>query len=51
MPRLGFDAQGNPTVIDGRHRIAVLRDLGHPHLPVTIDPSAAGEFRRRFGAR
>lgn len=51
MPRLGFDAQGNPTVIDGRHRIAAIRDLGYPYLPVTVDPTVAAEFRRRFGAR
>jgi hypothetical protein len=51
MPRLGFDAQGNPTVIDGRHRIAVLSDLGYAYLPVTVDPAESGEFRRRFGPR
>lgn len=35
--------------IDGRHRFAVLRDLGIRRVPVSVDRSEADAFRERFG--
>ncbi len=51
MPRMGLDADGNATVINGRHRFAVLRDEGVTALPVSVDKDAARKFKRKFGAK
>ena len=37
MPWLYFD-KGRTTIMDGRHRLYVLIDLGYTHVPVLVDP-------------
>ena len=50
MPRLALDAEGRPSVIDGRHRLAAFLDMGLRSLPVSVPRAAAAAFRRAFGA-
>ncbi len=49
-PRAGLDAEGNPYFTDGRHRFAVLRDLGASHVGVVVPADQAADFRQRFAA-
>ncbi len=47
--RLTLGPKGEPSFIDGRHRFAVLRDLGAMHVAVTVPKSQAAEILKRFG--
>jgi ParB-like chromosome segregation protein Spo0J len=47
---LGLAKDGTPTVIDGRHRLAAMRDAGVRLVPVTVPRAAARRFRELFGA-
>ncbi len=49
QPRLGIAADGSPTVIDGRHRLAVFVDSGAQFLPVSVPSKYASRFRRLYG--
>lgn len=49
IPRLALGMQGQATVENGRHRLAVFRDLGVKFLPVAVPRSEAARFRRMFG--
>jgi len=40
---------GEVSFIDGRHRMAVMRDRGEPRMAVTVPKDQADEFQRRFG--
>ena len=41
MPWLYFE-KGRTTIMDGRHRLYVLIDLGYTHVPVLVDPDYVG---------
>jgi hypothetical protein len=47
--RIVLDAEGRPSIDNGRHRFAVLRDLGVKAIPVSVPRSQAAKFRRMFG--
>jgi hypothetical protein len=49
MPRLGLDANGQPVVIDGRHRLAAFLAQGTAYLPVSVHSKTAAAFRRQYG--
>lgn len=52
MTRLHVDKDGRPSIGDGRHRFAVLRDSGARVIPVTVPRGKTYERARRlFGAR
>jgi hypothetical protein len=40
---------GTPSVVDGRHRLAVLRDSGATVVPVVVSRGQSRRFRRLFG--
>lgn len=42
---------GEVSFIDGRHRMAVMRDRGESRMAVTVPKEQANEFKRRFGAK
>jgi ParB-like chromosome segregation protein Spo0J len=42
---------GEASFVDGRHRFAVLRDLGLKTIPVTVAKEEATAFRRKYGAK
>lgn len=46
-PSLRMNEGGTPVFEDGRHRFAVMRDLGMDRVPVAIDPYSA-ELARRW---
>jgi hypothetical protein len=50
MPRLAFDASGEPIVIDGRHRLAFFTDKQFRFLPVSVPQAYSARFRQRYGA-
>jgi hypothetical protein len=41
MPQIHVNDYGNVTFVDGRHRFAYLRDIGHDTLPVVMDKRSA----------
>lgn len=51
MPLVVVDAGGLVSFIDGRHRFAVLRDLGVTQIPVSVPAEQVDQARRLFGAR
>lgn len=51
MPRVSIDRQGNPSITDGRHRFAALRDIGLKAMPVAIHKGEAKQLERAFGAK
>jgi hypothetical protein len=50
IPRVGLTQSGEPTVIDGRHRLAVFAEEGYRFLPVSVPAASSAAFRGRFGA-
>jgi len=40
---------GKPSVVNGRHRLAVLTDRGYRYIPVSVHRSEASELRAKFG--
>lgn len=49
-PRVSLDADGGAvSFTNGRHRFAVLRDIGAGTVAVTVPRSQAGHFRTYFG--
>jgi hypothetical protein len=50
MPRMTMGG-GEASFVDGRHRFAVLRDLGLKTIPVTVAKEEAAAFRRKYGAK
>lgn len=50
MPRVAIGEDGSPSIVDGRHRLAVFRDQGAAVVPVTVHRSDARRFREQFGA-
>ncbi len=51
QPRASVDSDGEFSLGDGRHRFAVLRDLGAKLLPVSVVKSVAAKVKRLFGWR
>jgi hypothetical protein len=49
-PRVFLDAAGNPTVDDGRHRLAALTDQGLKSVPVAVPQKQLKAFLARFGS-
>jgi hypothetical protein len=49
MSTVKLNDDGNIEFVDGRHRFALLRDLGVTQVPVVLDESDATEFARSFG--
>lgn len=49
QPRIVLNARGNPSIANGRHRFAVLRDMGVAALPVSVPRHQAATFRHHFG--
>lgn len=43
--------EGEVSFIDGRHRMAVMRDRGESRMAVTVPKDQAAEFRKRFGVK
>jgi hypothetical protein len=50
QPRAVIDRAGEISLPDGRHRFAVLRDLGARMIPVSVRRSIAARLRRLYGA-
>jgi hypothetical protein len=51
MPRLGLTDDNKPSITDGRHRIAAMRDMGKKTIYITVDKSEAAQFRKLIGAK
>lgn len=51
QPEVTVDADGTVSFVDGRHRFAVLRDMGVGRMPVSVPRGQAGRVRRLFGAK
>jgi hypothetical protein len=49
MGRVNLAPDGTVSFEDGRHRFAVLREMGFRRLPFVVPAAEAGEFRTRFG--
>lgn len=49
MARVSVDEEGAPTISDGRHRFAVLRDSGATEIPVTVPQNEADRLRELYG--
>lgn len=49
MPEVGLGPNNIPGFDNGRHRFAVLRDLGLERMPIAVDKSQAKIFRQLFG--
>jgi hypothetical protein len=46
---VGFDIYNKrPSFIDGRHRFAVLRDLGMKKIPVSVDPDSLEQIQKLY---
>lgn len=45
------DGSGVPEFTNGRHRLAVLRDMGYETLPVSVDVYSQETMQRLYGAR
>lgn len=50
-PRVGLTRQGTATVLDGRHRLQILLDMGLRRITVAVDPAELRGIRARYGAR
>jgi 2'-5' RNA ligase len=50
-PNLGLTPSKNIMFGDGRHRWAVLRDMGETEIAVTIDRDELKTFKEKYGAR
>lgn len=50
-PRVGLTRQGTATVLDGRHRLQILLDMGLRRITVAVDPAELKGIRARYGAR
>jgi hypothetical protein len=50
-PIMGLGPSGNVVFGDGRHRWAVLRDLGEKRIAVMIPPEEFKTFQERYGAQ
>lgn len=50
-PRVGLTRQGRATVLDGRHRLQILLDMGLRRITVAVDPAELKGIRARYGAR
>lgn len=48
-PRATLDADGKPSVTDGRHRTRELTDMGLSHMGLTVPKEQAAEFQKRYG--
>lgn len=49
MARVSVDEEGAPTISDGRHRFAVLRDSGATEIPVTVPQNEADRLGQLYG--
>lgn len=49
MPEISFNHMGLPAFINGRHRSAVLRDLGQRVMPMSVAKEDADDFRAKYG--
>jgi len=49
VPEMGV-WHGDAFFTNGRHRFAVLRDMGFDRIPVAVARGQAATFKRRFGA-
>ncbi len=50
QPRAGLDSDGNITLGDGRHRLAVFRDEGQTTLPISVPADDAAAIVEKYGA-
>ena len=50
MPEIGPYESGLPGFTNGRHRFAVLRDMGFEQIPVSVVPGYAKTVQVRYGA-
>lgn len=51
QPEVTIDDDGTVSFTNGRHRFAVLRDMGLARIPVSVDRSQVGLARKLFGAK
>ncbi len=51
QPQITVDATDGVTFLDGRHRFAVLRDLGAGRLPVSVERLRAARVKASYGAK